>query len=279
MSAIQPDGVFRSTTKAEEEPTACERLGGCLLCDARDKAAELANDDCTKIKLGDATFGFEKQGELYHCCDVVLLQKTSGPAAIGYIKEIKDSARYFELQVQVFERMSDTRKKLRSQGQGPKAEEFEVSVGPLPVIAINRMRKDRQLVLTENLQKFTSSDIVGRVYVLHQKRADFFSLEKWLASPSHFFFSHSAESKEKAFRHSLVPKDAKDHLQCEICLLPEGKKALELAEWRQRSADNALRIFDPFAGCGAFVLGLCELGNMRFTHAIEICPSTAETLR
>ena len=107
-----------------------------------------------------------------------------------------------------------------------------------------------------------------------------FPLSKWLASsPNHFFFSHCASDKKEAFNGDSSPKKSRDFMQCELCLLSEGKKAIDFTEWRQRSTEKPLRIFDPFAGCGAFVLGLCELGNMRFTHAIEICPSTCATLR
>ena len=40
-----------------------------------------------------------------------------------------------------------------------------------------------------------------------------------------------------------------------------------------------LRAFDPFAGVGALVKGLVNVGAVKLTHAIEICPSTARTLR
>ena len=72
---------------------------------------------------------------------------------------------------------------------------------------------------------------------------------------------------------------ASSFLLCSLCVEVEAAEANKTLEWRQRSKETPLRLFDPFAGCGAFVLGLCELGNMEFTHATEICPSTAATLR
>jgi hypothetical protein len=43
--------------------------------------------------------------------------------------------------------------------------------------------------------------------------------------------------------------------------------------------DNTLRAFDPFAGIGAFTAGLAQAGCLKLTHAIEIGPSTADTLK
>ena len=39
------------------------------------------------------------------------------------------------------------------------------------------------------------------------------------------------------------------------------------------------KALDPFAGVGAFVRGLEYPGAVEFTHAIEICPSAALTLK
>lgn len=40
-----------------------------------------------------------------------------------------------------------------------------------------------------------------------------------------------------------------------------------------------LRALDVFAGVGAFGLGMEEAGGIRVTHAIEISPSAAKTLK
>jgi DNA (cytosine-5)-methyltransferase 1 len=42
---------------------------------------------------------------------------------------------------------------------------------------------------------------------------------------------------------------------------------------------NKLQTLDLFAGVGAFSLGMKESAGFNVTHAIEIGPSTAETLR
>ena len=40
-----------------------------------------------------------------------------------------------------------------------------------------------------------------------------------------------------------------------------------------------VRVFDPFGGVGAFTGGMEEAGCMKVTHAVEISPSAAETLK
>jgi hypothetical protein len=42
---------------------------------------------------------------------------------------------------------------------------------------------------------------------------------------------------------------------------------------------DTLRTLDLFAGVGALSMGLEETGGFRTTHAVEIGPSTAQTLR
>jgi DNA (cytosine-5)-methyltransferase 1 len=60
--------------------------------------------------------------------------------------------------------------------------------------------------------------------------------------------------------------------------MPEKlREVKELYEFKQEF--SPLRAFDPFAGVGAFVRGVENAGAIKFTHAIEICPSTAMTLR
>lgn len=59
------------------------------------------------------------------------------------------------------------------------------------------------------------------------------------------------------------------------------KEEMERTEelYRFRQNQPRLRAFDPFAGVGAFALGLQQALNLSLTHAIEISPSAAATIR
>ena len=52
-----------------------------------------------------------------------------------------------------------------------------------------------------------------------------------------------------------------------------------LFAFRKERDQRPLKIFDPFAGVGAFTLGLCRIGGLKFTSAIEIDASAAATIR
>ena len=104
------------------------KLGSCLLCQLKHDTEDTMNENCSRVDLDDGSFGFEKNGKRYHCCDVVLCQSKadSGPCLIGYITEIADMERDFEIEVKVFKRMSDIKKKSRIERETPFAEPYEV---------------------------------------------------------------------------------------------------------------------------------------------------------
>lgn len=52
-----------------------------------------------------------------------------------------------------------------------------------------------------------------------------------------------------------------------------------LFTFRKERDEHPMRVFDPFAGVGAFALGLCRVGGMKFTSAIELDSSAASAIR
>lgn len=58
---------------------------------------------------------------------------------------------------------------------------------------------------------------------------------------------------------------------------------VQIKKFRQRQGGflegRTLRALDVFAGVGAFGLGMEEVGGIKVTHAIEISPSAAKTLK
>ena len=59
----------------------------------------------------------------------------------------------------------------------------------------------------------------------------------------------------------------------------EQTRAGELKNFLDRLSEEPLRVFDPFAGVGAFALSMCASGSMRFTHAGEIDVSAARSIK
>jgi DNA (cytosine-5)-methyltransferase 1 len=123
---------------------------------------------------------------------------------------------------------------------------------------------------------FPISSIIGMCHVY--VRATVPELKKWLEmSPYHFYACYSFPSLNVTSwddKRTLLPKDI---LVCRYCT------AEDLAEWTHGQEfvqkQKPLRALDPFAGSGAFGLGLEESGCIEVTHAVEISPSAAKTLK
>lgn len=123
---------------------------------------------------------------------------------------------------------------------------------------------------------FPISSIIGMCHVY--VRAAVPELKEWLeTSPYHFYACYSFPSLDVTswdHKHKLLPKDL---LVCGYCAaknLDEWKKIKEFLK-----KQKPLRALDPFAGAGAFGLGLEESGCIEVTHAVEISPSAAKTLK
>jgi DNA (cytosine-5)-methyltransferase 1 len=96
-------------------------------------------------------------------------------------------------------------------------------------------------------------------------------------SPDHFWVSHHFPDLETRHWAEAKPLVAADVKLCKTCEVRhrEGEDEFHafLAELKP------LRTFDPFAGCGAFGLGMEEVGCAYMTKAIEISPSAAQALK
>ncbi|THH07097.1 hypothetical protein EW146_g9422 [Bondarzewia mesenterica] len=98
-------------------------------------------------------------------------------------------------------------------------------------------------------------------------------------SPDHFYVRfHFPDLKpiSWALRKSLQHEDL---YVCIPCFQARFAHVMRLREYEKETGKKPLRIFDPFAGVGAFSLSLESVGGMQTTHAIEISPSAAITLK
>ena len=64
---------------------------------------------------------------------------------------------------------------------------------------------------------------------------------------------------------------------CPICWKEYTRRSEDLREFSEQQ--QPLRAFDPFGGVGAFGLSMQEAGCIKLTHAIEISPSAALTIK
>lgn len=103
-------------------------------------------------------------------------------------------------------------------------------------------------------------------------------LQAWLAySPLHFFVSDKVSHTLAASHETLVPLAVREFQFCRRCRDKEILTAKTLRQWEEETPP--LRAFDPFAGAGAFALGMEQTGNIKLTHAIEISSSAARTVK
>ena len=107
------------------------------------------------------------------------------------------------------------------------------------------------------------------------RRGSIRDLEFWLeGSPDHFYVSKKTTARSSKSLHHLTVDDTP---LCRECMTEKLREMDDLYEFKQQF--TPFKAFDPFAGVGAFVRGLECAGAVEFTHAIEICPSAALTLK
>ncbi|THG98216.1 hypothetical protein EW026_g3934 [Hermanssonia centrifuga] len=106
---------------------------------------------------------------------------------------------------------------------------------------------------------------------------------EWLAlSPHHFYVTYhfpSVEATDWETRTALTEHNAKRLEVCSLCYTEDRARTSKLKEFLKGRAERPLRTFDPFGGAGTFGLAMEESGCMKLTHAVEITPSAAKTLK
>jgi len=113
-----------------------------------------------------------------------------------------------------------------------------------------------------------------QVYV----RAAIPELEAWLeVSPYHFYACYAFPSLNVTSWNDRKRLEPQDLLVCRYCA------AEDVAAWKHSQEfvkkHKPLRALDPFAGSGSFGLGMEETGCIKVTHAVEISPSAAKTIK
>ncbi|KAG1839477.1 S-adenosyl-L-methionine-dependent methyltransferase [Suillus tomentosus] len=199
--------------------------------------------------------GFAWKNTKYHLRDIVMIKAQEGLCHIGQITRIH-----------IQKSDDDGWVRLRMFGR----------IDKLGLRPENEVKDERHLFVTRDKMNFPISSIIGMCHVY--VRAAVPELKEWLeTSPYHFYACYSFPSLDVTswdHKHKLLPKDL---LVCGYCAaknLDEWKKIKEFLK-----KQKPLRALDPFAGAGAFGLGLEESGCIEVTHAVEISPSAAKTLK
>lgn len=96
------------------------------------------------------------------------------------------------------------------------------------------------------------------------------------SSPTNFYVCYHAEQNDLFSWQRRTELQNRAITICAICHTQDQAVAKEAEEFGRTPV---LRAFDPFAGTGAFALSMQEAGILKITHAVEISPSAAKTLK
>ncbi|RPD65262.1 S-adenosyl-L-methionine-dependent methyltransferase [Lentinus tigrinus ALCF2SS1-6] len=198
-------------------------------------------------------------GHTYHADDYALVQATDGPANIGRILSFHDK------------KGSSPTVTLRLLGRIVELTS-NIAESSLP-----ELLHERELCMTNAKPVVVNAkDLLRRCTVLHANSAPEMGLEEWLnLSPLHFYVRYSVPSQpplwsaREELKRSNIP----------VCIRCYRDHLTKLEQHEALRKEPPLRAFDPFAGCGAFGFSMEELGHMKVTHAVEISPSAADTVK
>ncbi|KAI0652489.1 S-adenosyl-L-methionine-dependent methyltransferase [Trametes meyenii] len=223
----------------------------CMSChfyevESQEKTCQVAKNS---VSLG---------GHVYHVDDYALFTD-SGAASIGRITHIfasRSSQRSSSPTVQVccFGRVVDL---------------AESEVHP-------HFMHEQELFLTQEVIDLPIKDLLKPCFVAHYKDVE--DLDFWLSlSPLHFFVRYQLPTLTTSWKE-CVHLQRTDVPACSLCLDEENAGCETLAQFIQ-NGQSCLRTFDPFGGVGAFGLAMEAVGCIQLTHAVEITPSAALTLK
>ncbi|TCD63769.1 hypothetical protein EIP91_004952 [Steccherinum ochraceum] len=254
------DGSFTAAPPKNEFIMQTDPPDNCPVCDALTQQEHEGFPQAIKN-------GFAWRSHQFHVLDYVLIGTPENVCEIGQITEIvwSNSARAG----------AEDRVKVRALGR----------VGDIvgvPGCPEDVIKDERHLFLTDSILLAPITQIIRPCVVAHSNTFDATELQSFLSlSPYHFYAKYKFPDTEVtswAERSLLTPKDV---LICKVCFAEDIKREENLKDFAAAHSRKPLRAFDPFGGVGAFALGLEDGagGFVKTTHAVEISPSAAETLK
>ncbi|EPQ59985.1 S-adenosyl-L-methionine-dependent methyltransferase [Gloeophyllum trabeum ATCC 11539] len=229
---------------------------GCLVEQEESEHLSWARIDC----------GIRYISTDFHIADFVLLRNIDGPAHIGQIMKIvvppsSGLRRGHQpmLKIRMLGRVGDIMHKAPAE--------------------LNLVKDERHLFFTGEVRDFPMSSLIGVCFVEHIGCIPDRAL--WLSmSHKHFYVQYTSPTLEVvSWSDEVVKLRPKEVEICTPCYDAEVDRVKAMKAMLDELAESPLRVLDPFAGVGAFALGLEESGCMKLTHAVEISPSAAKTLK
>ena len=137
----------------------------------------------------------------------------------------------------------------------------------------------KHLFFTDLEQDIPITDIVRKLYITHKSSLPPADLVSFLRlSPWNFYVEYAAPHYQVQRWREVRRLSVKDILVCPHCfkdILHQKKKTEEFLAAQK----SGLKTLDLFAGCGSFSLAMKNIAGVNTTHAIEISPSAAQTLK
>ena len=137
----------------------------------------------------------------------------------------------------------------------------------------------KHLFFTDLEQDIPITDIVRKLYITHKSSLPPADLASFLQlSPWNFYVEYAAPHYKVQRWREVRRLSVEDILVCRHCfkdILHQKKKTEEFLAAQK----SGLKTLDLFAGCGSFSLAMKNIAGVNTTHAIEISPSAAQTLK
>ena len=128
-------------------------------------------------------------------------------------------------------------------------------------------------------QDIPITDIVRKLYITHKRSLPPADLASFLQlSPWNFYVEYAAPHYKVQRWREVRRLSVEDILICRHCfsdILHQKEKTEEFLAAQK----SGLKTLDLFAGTGAFSLAMKDIARIKVTHAIEISPSAAQTLK
>jgi DNA (cytosine-5)-methyltransferase 1 len=218
--------------------------------------------------------GVRLRGVDYHLWDFVFYHEDNGPCEIGYIIDVQWKLNRLESSATVHVKRVG---RISSLSQILPLQEIRDEVVGLvvPTQRATDMHLQRHLFMTDEITVIPVTKLIRVCYVWP---AENIRDPAWLSmSPDHFYIRYQFESLNPLYWEEKQPLNPLK--LCEMCTRAKVAEKALMSEFLESSAQRPLRTLDLFAGSGAFGLAMAESRCIKVTHAVEISPSAAKTLR
>ncbi|KXN85700.1 DNA (cytosine-5)-methyltransferase 1A [Leucoagaricus sp. SymC.cos] len=217
-------------------------------------------------RIGSDNKGIVYAGNTYHIFDFVLYRAEKGPSHIGQI---------VDLAVPRIGTRTSMTLKLRKVGRIWNLVGKVVDFG-------EEMKDERHVFLTDEEETIAFSDIITKAIVLsYESFGQRIPLRTWLnTSPYRFYIRYRFPSLTPELWDEKARVSFRDLDVCKTCTEQAITYYYDIQNFKTKMRDKPMRALDLFGGVGAFSSGLREgSGCMKITHAVEISPSAAKTIK